>query len=71
VEHGLGVSLMPSWTVKEEIKSGRLAQIRIKGHALERTVAMVSLKGSKSAPIRAFIDYMLAEKKRLQTAASA
>jgi DNA-binding transcriptional LysR family regulator len=71
VEHGLGVSLMPSWTVKEEIKSGRLAQIRIKGHALERSVAMVSLKGSKSAPIRAFIDYMLAEKKRLQTAASA
>jgi len=71
VEHGLGVSLMPSWTVKEELKLGRLAQVRIKGHSLERSVAMVSLKGLKSAPIRAFIEYMLAEKKRLQTAASA
>jgi len=71
VEHGLGVSLMPSWTVKEEINAGRLAQVRIKGHSLERSVAMVSLKGSKSAPIRVFTEYMLAEKKRLQTAASA
>ena len=71
IEHGLGVSLMPSWTVKEELKLGRLAQVRIKGHSLERSVAMVSLKGLKSAPIRAFIEYMLAEKKRLQTAASA
>jgi len=71
VEHGLGVSLMPSWSVKEEINSGRLAQVRIKGYALERSVAMVSLKGSKSTPIRAFIQYVLAEKKRLQAAASA
>jgi len=71
VEHGLGISLMPSWAVKEEVNSGRLAQLRIKGHSLERSVAMVSLKGSKSAPIRAFIEYMLAEKKRLEAAASA
>jgi DNA-binding transcriptional LysR family regulator len=71
VEHGLGVSLMPSWTVKEEINTGKLALLRIRGHELARSVAMVSLKRSKSAPIRAFIEYMLAEKKRLQVAASA
>ena len=70
VEHGLGISLMPSWSVKEEVKSGKLAQLRIKDNLLKRSVAMVSLKGSKSAPIRAFIEYMLQEKKRLQSAAS-
>ena len=71
VEHGLGVSLMPSWAVREEVKTGKLAQVRIKGHELKRSVAMVSLKGSKSAPIRAFIEYMLEKKERLQSAASA
>lgn len=71
VEHGLGVSLMPSWAVREEVKTGKLAQVRIKGHELKRSVAMVSLRGSKSAPIRAFIEYMLDEKDRLQAAALA
>ena len=71
VEHGLGVSLMPSWAVREEVVTGKLAQIRIKDHELKRSVAMVSLKASKSAPIRAFIAYVLKEKKRLQAAASA
>ena len=71
VEHGLGVSLMPSWAVREEVKTGKLAQVRIKGHELKRSVAMVSLRGSKSAPIRAFIEYMLEEKDRLQAAALA
>jgi DNA-binding transcriptional LysR family regulator len=71
VEHGLGVSLMPSWAVREEVKTGKLAQVRIKAHELKRSVAMVTLKSSKSAPIRAFIEYMLEEKERLQTAAMA
>ena len=71
VEHGLGVSLMPSWAVREEVKTGKLAQVRVKGHELKRSVAMVSLKGLKSAPIRAFIEYMLNGKARLQAAASA
>ena len=70
VEHGLGVSLMPSWTVREEIKAGKLAQVGIKGHKLQRSVSMVSLKGSKSGPIRAFIEYILDQKPRLQAAAS-
>src|SRR5438067_2351348 len=41
VEHGLGVSLMPSWTVREEIKAGKLAQIGVKEHKLQRSVSMV------------------------------
>jgi DNA-binding transcriptional LysR family regulator len=70
IEQGIGVSLMPSWTVREEIKNGKLAQIRIQNHVLKRTIAMVSLKGSKSSPIRAFIAYILEQKELLQEMAS-
>lgn len=69
IEHGLGVSLMPSWAVREETKNGKLAQVRIKKHELRRSVAMVSLKGAQSAPIRTFIEFMLAQKEKLQSAA--
>ena len=69
IEHGLGVSLMPSWAVREEVKNGKLAQIRIQGHELRRSVAMVSLKGAQSAPIRAFIEFVLAHKETLQSTA--
>ncbi|MFT3746009.1 MAG: LysR family transcriptional regulator [Pyrinomonadaceae bacterium] len=69
IERGLGISLMPSWTVKQELKDGKLAQIRLKSHELKRSVAMVSLKGATSAPIRAFIDFMIEHKSRLQATA--
>ena len=69
IERGLGISLMPSWTVKEELRSGKLAVLRVTGHELKRSVAMVSLKGSSSAPIRAFTDFMLSRKEQLRTAA--
>ena len=67
IEHGLGVSLMPSWAVREEIKNGKLAQEKIKNHELRRSVAMVSMKGQQSAPIRAFIAFILEHKEQLQT----
>ena len=70
IEHGLGVSLMPSWTVREEIENGKLAQIKIAGYELNRSVAMVSLKGANSAPIRAFIAYILEQKDQLQKTAA-
>jgi LysR family cyn operon transcriptional activator len=69
IEHGLGISLMPSWAVREETRTGKLAQIRIKRHELRRSVAMLSLKGAQSAPIRAFLEFMLAQKEKLQRSA--
>lgn len=69
IERGLGISLMPSWTVKEEVKNGRLAQLKIDGHELKRSVAMVSMKGTQSAPIRAFVEFMTERKEILQTSA--
>ncbi len=59
IEHGLGISLMPAWAVRDELKSGKLARTEIDGHELTRSVAMVSLKGAQSAPIRAFTAFML------------
>lgn len=69
IENGLGVSLMPSWAIRRETESGKLAPVRIKGHRLRRSVAMVSLKGAQSAPIRAFIKFMLDQKEKLQSSA--
>ncbi|MCD9188577.1 MAG: LysR family transcriptional regulator [Pyrinomonadaceae bacterium] len=71
VEHGLGVSLLPSWAVREEIKNGKLAQIRFKKNQVKRKVSIISLKGTKAAPIRAFIEYILDRKEHLQKLAGA
>jgi len=71
IEHGLGVSLLPSWAVREEIKNGKLAQIRFKKNQVKRKVSIISLKGTKAAPIRAFIEYILNRKENLQKLAGA
>lgn len=67
VEHGLGISLMPSWTVGEEVASGSLAKVRIRDHKLTRSVSMVSLKGSRSRTISAFLDFILEKRPDLQS----
>jgi DNA-binding transcriptional LysR family regulator len=71
IEHGLGVSLMPSWSVREEIKNGKLALLKIKKHKLRRSVAMLSLKGAQPSPIRAFTKYVVEQKNKLQVLAFA
>lgn len=69
IEHGLGISLLPSWAVRDEISSKKLEQLRIRNHKLRRSVAMVSLKGLQSAPIRAFTAYILEKQPKLQALA--
>src|SRR5215468_7337779 len=69
IERGQGISLLPAWTVREEVKSGRLSCLRIEGHTLSRSVSMVSLKATQSAPIKAFLKFMLDNKERLQASA--
>ncbi|HKX84995.1 MAG TPA: LysR substrate-binding domain-containing protein, partial [Pyrinomonadaceae bacterium] len=66
IEHGLGISLLPSWAVREEVRNGKLATVRVDGHALNRAVSMVSLKAARSAPIKAFLEFMLSNKERIQ-----
>jgi DNA-binding transcriptional LysR family regulator len=69
VQRGLGVSLIPTWTVSEEVGAGTLAQLRITNHRLRRTVALVSLGRFQPSPTRAFIAYILRHKAKLQAVA--
>lgn len=71
IERGLGIALMPGWSVKEEVATGELARLRIKDHPLKRSVSMGSLKGSKSAAIDAFIRFMSENKNVLRKKAAA
>lgn len=69
VERGLGVSLLPAWAVRDEVLSGKLAQLRVTGHTLRRSVAMVSLGRFQPSPTRAFTDYILLHKGKIQAMA--
>ncbi len=69
IEHGLGIALLPSWSVREEIDKRKLAAVRIAGHDLRRSVALVAMKGMKNPPIRAFIGFIVENRERLQAAA--
>jgi DNA-binding transcriptional LysR family regulator len=66
VQHGLGVSLLPSWSVRDEVTAGTLAKLRIEGHRLPRSVAMVSLARFQPSPKRAFVSFILSHRKHLQ-----
>jgi len=66
IEHGLGVSLLPAWAVREEIGRGELTVVKVKNLNIKRTVAILSMKGQQSAPIRTFINYVTEKRKDLQ-----
>lgn len=70
VEHGLGVSFLPSWAVREETGAGRIAALRVEGHTLRRAVAMLSLGRFQPSPTRAFLAFMQRHRETLQEAAS-
>src|SRR5919202_2891716 len=69
VEHGLGVSMLPSWAVREEVEASRLAWRRVSGHRLTRAVPVIALGRFQPSPTRVFIEYMLEHRARLQEAA--
>ncbi|HEV7902435.1 MAG TPA: LysR family transcriptional regulator [Pyrinomonadaceae bacterium] len=66
IEHGLGISLLPSWAVREEVEAGKLAQLEIAGHSLRRSISMISLGRFQPAPTRAFLAFMLNQRAQLQ-----
>src|SRR5262245_29485169 len=71
IERGLGASLLPGWAVRDEVQEGKLSQLQISGHRLRRSVSMVSLGRFQPSPTRAFIEYMLRHKAKLQLMAEA
>ncbi len=66
VEHGWGISMLPAWAVRDEVKAGKLAQLRIDNHQLRRSVAMVSLGKFQTSPTRAFTAFLINHKDELQ-----
>jgi DNA-binding transcriptional LysR family regulator len=71
VGRGLGISLLPAWAVRDEVRWGWLAQLRLKGQRLRRTVAIVSLGRFQPLPTRAFVEYVLENRSALQKMAEA
>jgi LysR family cyn operon transcriptional activator len=69
VQRGLGISLLPAWAVRDEVRWGWLAQLRIKGHRLKRSVAILALGRFQPSPTRAFVQHTLQNRASLQTMA--
>jgi DNA-binding transcriptional LysR family regulator len=69
VERGFGISLLPAWAVRDEVRWGWLAQLRIKGHRLRRTVALLALKRFQPSSTRAFVQHTLQNRAALQAMA--
>jgi DNA-binding transcriptional LysR family regulator len=66
---GVGISLLPAWAMREEVRSGTLVPIRIRGHRLRRSVAMLSRGRFQPSATRAFIAFIEGRKRELQDAA--
>jgi LysR family transcriptional regulator, transcriptional activator of the cysJI operon len=69
VERGMGISLLPSWAVREEVSRGALALSKIEGHRLSRKVGIVSLGRFQPSATRAFLEFVLQRKADLQAVA--
>ncbi len=69
VERGLGVSLLPSWAVRDEVGWGWLAKLRVEGHRLQRNVAVISLARFQPAATRAFLEFVRERRAELQQVA--
>jgi DNA-binding transcriptional LysR family regulator len=63
VKAGLGVSILSSRALEDDICAGHLAALRIKGVTMERNFSVILLKGRSKSPLcKAFLDFMLKEK---------
>ena len=71
VEHGLGVSLLPAWAVREEVATGRLVRLAVAGHRLRRSVSKIFLGRRPPPATRTFVEFMLAHRGELQSVAHA
>ena len=62
VEVGLGISLVPLLSVRQESHTGELKVMRLLDHVMRRPLAMVHRKGKNlSRPQRAFVDLLVEE----------
>jgi DNA-binding transcriptional LysR family regulator len=60
VKAGLGISILSSRALKDDIEAGRLAAVRVSGVKMERHFYVVLLKGKTRSPLcKAFLDFIL------------
>ena len=60
VKAGLGVSILSSRALKDDIDAGRLAAVRLSRVSMERHFYVILLKGKTRSPLcKAFLDFML------------
>ena len=65
VKAGLGVSILSIRAVQDDVESGRLAVVRLKGIELERNFSVILLKGKSRSPlVRTFLDFLLRGKQK-------
>jgi DNA-binding transcriptional LysR family regulator len=64
VKAGLGISILSIRALQDDIRSGRLAALRLKGIPIERSFSVILLKGkSRSLLCQAFLDFLLKRNK--------
>ena len=60
VKAGLGVSILSSRALRDDIEARKLAAVRIDGVRMERSFFVVLLKGRSRSPLcRSFLDFIL------------
>jgi DNA-binding transcriptional LysR family regulator len=60
VKAGLGVSILSSRALRDDIDAGRLAAVRISGIRMERHFYVILLRGRSRSPLcKAFLDFIL------------
>jgi DNA-binding transcriptional LysR family regulator len=65
VKAGLGVSILSIRAVQDDIESGRLAAVRLRGVELDRSFSVILLKGKSRSPlVRTFLDFLLYGKQK-------
>ncbi len=63
VKAGLGVSILSSRALTDDLEAGRIAAVRIRGVKMERNFYVVLLKGRSRSPLcRSFLEFILKEK---------
>ncbi|HXY55908.1 MAG TPA: selenium metabolism-associated LysR family transcriptional regulator [Nitrospirota bacterium] len=65
VKAGLGVSILSIRALQSDIETGRISAVRLKGLRLERSFAVILLKGKSRSPLcQGFLDFLMKEKQR-------
>ncbi|HYQ48498.1 MAG TPA: selenium metabolism-associated LysR family transcriptional regulator [Thermodesulfovibrionales bacterium] len=65
VKAGLGVSILSIRALQDDVQTGRISAVRLKGLKLERSFSIILLKGkSRSLICQVFLDFLMKEKQK-------